>query len=89
MAVAICTAPAVTLPKALQADDQQVSERFYKFATPSPQASSPAAAYSDLEDSGFHSDEDLQKVSVELLFTRARAWLEQKFMVWGTRQSYS
>lgn len=62
MAVAVCSTPAV-LPRALQSDDQKVNERFYKFGTPSPSVSSPAV-YSDLEDSGFHSDEDMQKVSV-------------------------
>lgn len=59
MAVSVRVAP---LTGALQSD-QQLNERFYKFGTPSPSASSPAAVYSDLEDSGFHSDEDMQKVS--------------------------
>lgn len=63
MAVAVCAAPAGLLPRALQSDLDHVNERFYKFGTPSPTpAGSPV--YSDLEDSGFHSDEDMQKVSV-------------------------
>ena len=58
MAVAVCPAPipAVLLPRS----DQHVNERFYKFGTPSPAASPPV--YSDLEDSGFHTDEEMQKV---------------------------
>ena len=47
-----------------------INERFYKFGTPSPPsqqgspASASAAVYSDLEDSGFHSDEEIQKVII-------------------------
>lgn len=71
MAVAVCAAaPAIMLPTTLQSDDKQLNERFYKFGTPSPlSVGSPAAVYSDLEDSGFHSDEEIQKVS-KCLFTR-------------------
>lgn len=64
MAVAMCSAPA--LP---HTQSSSVNERFYKFGTPSPpsiqQPSPPVAEYSyrpELEDSGFHSDEEIQKV---------------------------
>ena len=64
MAVAMCPAPA--LP---HTQSSSVNERFYKFGTPSPQSvqqpSPPVAEYSyrpELEDSGFHSDEEIQKV---------------------------
>lgn len=57
MAVVICPAPA--------SQRQHVNERFYKFGTPSPSADQGSpAVYSDLEDSGFHSDEEMQKVSL-------------------------
>ena len=65
-AVALCPAPpTLVLPGGPQASSASViNERFYKFGTPSPpsQQGSPAAVYSDLEDSGFHSDEEIQKV---------------------------
>lgn len=71
MAVAMCqSAPA--LPHAQSASAcaaAAVNERFYKFGTPSPpslqQPSPPVTEYSyrsELEDSGFHSDEEIQKV---------------------------
>ena len=68
MAVAMCPAPA--LPHAQSSSAcATVNERFYKFGTPSPQSlqqpSPPVAEYSyrpELEDSGFHSDEEIQKV---------------------------
>ena len=65
MAVAVCPAPipAALLPRS----DQHVNERFYKFGTPSPAASPPV--YSDLEDSGFHTDEEMQKVCSSVVFS--------------------
>ena len=46
-----------------------MNERFYKFGTPSPPCVRPQSVpeyqpqcYSQLEDSGFHSDEEIQKV---------------------------
>ena len=68
MAVAMCPAP--TLPPAQSSNAcAAVNERFYKFGTPSPpsvqQPSPPVTEYSyrsELEDSGFHSDEEIQKV---------------------------
>ena len=45
-----------------------VNERFYKFGTPSPSSSSTTQEYnrySELEDSDFHSDDEIQKVSFE------------------------
>ena len=41
------------------------ADRFYKFGTPSPPSVpeySPPSCYSELEESGFHSDEEIQKV---------------------------
>lgn len=59
-AVAMCPAPVLVLP----GSSQHVNERFYKFGTPSPQEQEKSpAVYSDLEDSGFHSDEEMQKVA--------------------------
>lgn len=59
-AVAMCPAPVLVLP-----GDLPSNERFYKFGTPSPSPQEQGSpAYSDLEDSGFHSDEDMQKVCV-------------------------
>lgn len=70
MAVAMCQAPA--LPHA-QSCAAAVNERFYKFGTPSPpslqQPSPPVNEYSyrsELEDSGFHSDEEIQKTRNEM-----------------------
>lgn len=57
MAVAMCTPP----PPVCSAVD---SDRFYKFGTPSPPSVpeySPSC-YSELEESSFHSDEEIQKV---------------------------
>ena len=58
MAVAMCAPP----PPPLCGAD--TSDRFYKFGTPSPPSVpeySPSC-YSELEESGFHSDEEMQKV---------------------------
>ena len=68
MAVAMCPAP--VLPHTQNSTVcGAVNERFYKFGTPSPpslqQPSPPMTEYSyrpELEDSGFHSDEEIQKV---------------------------
>ena len=52
------------------------NDRFYTFGTPSPPSVASPSEYSyssELEDSGFHSDEDIQKVCIEhtlCLFTR-------------------
>ncbi len=43
---------------------QELNERFYKFGCPSPSEQASPVTYSDLEDSGFHSDEEIQKVRV-------------------------
>lgn len=48
-----------------------MNDRFYKFGTPSPpnvQQTVPEyrPCYSELEDSGFHSDEEIQKVRGDL-----------------------
>ena len=59
-AVAMCPAPVMVFPGASTSD---VNERFYKFGTPSPPEQPSPVMYSDLEDSGFHSDEEIQKVS--------------------------
>lgn len=70
MAVAMCPPPSSCI------GGQQVcpmNDRFYKFGTPSPTGAqsipSPGSEYqstcyspSELEDSGFHSDEEMQKV---------------------------
>ena len=59
-AVAMCTPPPPLCGPV-------TSDRFYKFGTPSPpsaQEYSPQACYSELEESGFHSDEEMQKVRV-------------------------
>ena len=61
-AVAMCPAPVLVLPGSLQSADQPVNERFYKFGSPSPAEQASPAMYSDLEDSGFHSDAEIQKV---------------------------
>lgn len=73
MAVAMCPTPALSHAQTSSnscASAAAVNERFYKFGTPSPpglqsQPSPPVAEYSyrpELEDSGFHSDEEMQKV---------------------------
>ena len=74
-AVAMCQA-APALPHAQSASAcaaATVNERFYKFGTPSPpslqQPSPPVTEYSyrsELEDSGFHSDEEIQKVRTQI-----------------------
>lgn len=49
-------------PTAFSAND-----RFYTFGTPSPTSVASPSEYSyssELEDSGFHSDEDIQKVGI-------------------------
>ena len=61
-AVTMCSAPVLVLPGSLQTSSQQLNERFYKFGTPSPAEQPSPVVYSDLEDSGFHSDEEIQKV---------------------------
>lgn len=61
-AVAMCPAPVLVLPGAPSEPCKQLNERFYKFETPSPAEQESPAIYSDLEDSGFHSDEEMQKV---------------------------
>lgn len=46
------------------------NERFYTFGTPSPPSVASPSEYSyssELEDSGFHSDEEIQKVTITLL----------------------
>lgn len=77
MAVAMCPAPALPHTQSSTAAACSVNERFYKFGTPSPpsiqsQPSPPAVAeYSyrpELEDSGFHSDEEIQKVRQTKLY---------------------
>ncbi len=69
MAVAMCALPSNCIPP--------MNDRFYKFETPSPQSEPqhspipveyqspqcyPATNTSELEDSGFRSDEEIQKV---------------------------
>ena len=47
------------------------ADRFYKFGTPSPPSVpeySPPSCYSELEESGFHSDEEMQKVRDRLVW---------------------
>ena len=66
MAVAMC-APPPLLPSfaVVAASAANDSDRFYKFGTPSPPSVpeySPPSCYSELEESGFHSDEEMQKV---------------------------
>lgn len=59
MAVAMCP-----LPPPIPTGGVVDSERFYKFGSPSPPSVpeySPSC-YSELEEGGFHSDEDMQKV---------------------------
>ena len=62
-AVAMCPAPVLVLPGSVPSN-----ERFYKFGTPSPGpdegGQGSPAVYSDLEDSGFHSDAEMQKVNI-------------------------
>ena len=71
MAVAMCPPP----PSCIGGGQQvcPMNDRFYKFGTPSPTGGqsipSPGSEYqstcyspSELEDSGFHSDEEMQKV---------------------------
>ena len=65
----MCQAPALPHAQSATACAAAVNERFYKFGTPSPpslqQPSPPVTEYSyrsELEDSGFHSDEEIQKV---------------------------
>lgn len=69
MAVATCTPPSAScIPHQVC----PMNERFYKFGTPSPPSApqqSPMSpeyqqCYSPLDDSGFHSDEEIQKVSL-------------------------
>ena len=67
MAVAMCAPPPPPLlpPFAVAASAASDSDRFYKFGTPSPPSVpefSPPSCYSELEESGFHSDEEMQKV---------------------------
>jgi len=62
----MCPVPAV-LPASAPLSHQlpppsHLNERFYKFDSPSPPEQSSPVCYSDLEDSGFHSDEEIQKV---------------------------
>lgn len=70
MAVAMC-APPPLLPSfaVVAASAANDSDRFYKFGTPSPPSVpeySPPSCYSELEESGFHSDEEMQKTRNEM-----------------------
>lgn len=75
MAVAMCTLPhppPLSGPSAAVAGPAtgalEVTDRFYKFETPSPPGVpeySPPSCYSELEESGFQSDEEIQKVRRE------------------------
>ena len=62
-AVAMCAPPP---PLQLGGGAVGDSDRFYKFGTPSPPSApeySPSC-YSEFEENGFHSDEDMQKVGI-------------------------
>lgn len=79
MAVAMCALPSNCIPAGMPMND-----RFYKFGTPSPPSvpqrspveyqPSPCYPASDLEDSGFHSDEEMQKVRRLVCALSRRAW---------------
>ena len=68
MAVAMCPPPTNCMPPQAVCP---MNDRFYKFGTPSPPnvqqtVSEYRPCYSELEDSGFHSDEEIQKVRGDL-----------------------
>jgi len=75
-AVVMCPAPVHALPGSGASASEHVNERFYQFGTPSPpeQPSPDPAVYSDLEDSGFHSDEEMQKVCHIIYATLLLCW---------------
>ena len=53
------------------------NERFYTFGTPSPPSVASPSEYSyssELEDSGFHSDEDIQKVIILVCLLVVDLW---------------
>ena len=60
MAVAMCP-----LPPPIRPGGVVDSERFYKFGSPSPPSApeySPSC-YSELEEGGFHSDEEVRRIA--------------------------
>ena len=96
MAVAMCQAPTLPHAQSTSACAAAVNERFYKFGTPSPpslqQPSPPVTEYSyrsELEDSGFHSDEEIQKVrqttTKKVVFSGCSGWvlvISDKIVEW-------
>jgi len=79
MAVALCPPPTTCMPNTRQAVCP-VNDRFYKFGTPSPPSGQQSVpeyrpCYSELEDSGFHSDEEIQKVRGRCLCRERAMWI--------------
>jgi hypothetical protein len=69
MAVAMCAPPPPLALGHCSGPVVDSADRFYKFGTPSPPSVpeySPPSCYSELEESGFHSDEEMQKTRNEM-----------------------